>query len=204
MLGDVSRGTETKAPLVIAGAAAVGGLAYFATRGSKPATTLPAPTGLRVVSTTSDGGVISWDPTPGAVKYVPYVGTIKLGAVRTTTATLTGIHNGPHPITIVAVDVHGGVSPASAPVTLTVPLLAVPTGLAVSAITASDFTVSWAAVPMATSYTAYLDGVPGSPLTTTAVVISGLTTKTHHRVQIQASDGTNRSNLSLPVTVTTL
>ncbi|CAM5679306.1 hypothetical protein GCM10010222_19340 [Streptomyces tanashiensis] len=81
---------------------------------------LPAPTGLAVVSTADTRVSLSWNAVPGAASYEVYRAGTKVGGTASTAYTDTGLATGTaYGYTVAAVDASGAVGAVSASVTAT-------------------------------------------------------------------------------------
>lgn len=89
----------------------------------------------------------------------------------------------------------GGEEPPAVP--------APPTGLAAGATTASSVALSWNAVPGATGYTVYRDGVRATTSTTAAATVTGLTADTAYQFSVSATNAAGESVKSAAVTART-
>ncbi|WP_157519421.1 fibronectin type III domain-containing protein [Modestobacter sp. Leaf380] len=167
----------------------------------------PAP--VDVVATPGERrATVSWAP-PTAVDVVEHR-VLRDGVVvatsQGTSVLLTGLEPTAVTFTVVAVDGHGNVSPASAAVTVTphdTTAPAAPTGVAGRAGDATA-TVSWQPVGDAdlASYRVLQDGVVVATVTGTTATVSGLVNGTPYRFTVVAVDGTgNASAESVAVTV---
>ncbi|MEW2167292.1 glycoside hydrolase family 18 protein [Streptomyces sp. NPDC007084] len=78
-----------------------------------------------------------------------------------------------------------------------------PTGLKTGTVTASSVALSWTAVPGATGYAVYRDGVRVQTATATSATVSGLTASTAYSFQVTATNDTGESAKSATVTATT-
>lgn len=83
------------------------------------------------------------------------------------------------------------------------PIIAVPTGLAISAQTVSTLTISWLAVADATLYVLYRDGIQIASGSSLNVVDTGLLEGTKYSYNVRAFSGSLYSDLSLTVVGTT-
>jgi chitinase len=99
-------------------------------------------------------------------------------------------------VTVTGPDGGGGGDPSP-----TVP--AAPAGLAVTGTTSSSVSLAWNAVPGATGYTVYRDGVKATTATGTSVTVTGLSPATSHTFQVTASNAAGESAKSAAVTATT-
>lgn len=159
-----------------------------------------APTGLKVVSTTTTAVTLSWNKVDGADSYRVYRSgaTTNVGSTDggNTTITVSGLQPNTEYSFQVAADSMGDVpGPKSSAVkgkTKSVSLKA-PTGVRVSSIAATAATVSWSKVSGATSYRVYLNnqlrGTADGGLST--LRITGLAKKTRYSVTV-AADTTNQ------------
>ncbi len=84
-----------------------------------------------------------------------------------------------------------------------VPVIAIPVGLAISAIKVSSLTISWLAVADATLYVLYRDGVQIASGSSLNVVDTGLLEGTKYSYNVRAFSGSLYSDLSLTVVGTT-
>ncbi|MFJ8739385.1 fibronectin type III domain-containing protein [Embleya sp. NPDC127516] len=80
---------------------------------------------------------------------------------------------------------------------------AVPTGLAAGTPTASSVPLSWTAVPGATGYKVYRDGVLAQTVTGTSATVTGLTQATTYGFQVSATNSAGESAKSATVSATT-
>ncbi|MFC3351415.1 chitinase [Streptomyces echinoruber] len=99
-------------------------------------------------------------------------------------------------VTVTGPDGGGGGDPSP-----TVP--AAPAGLAVTGTTSSSVSLTWNAVPGATGYTVYRDGVQATTATGTSATVTGLPPATTHTFQVTASNAAGESAKSAAVTATT-
>ncbi|MFJ3905912.1 chitinase [Streptomyces sp. NPDC090025] len=89
--------------------------------------------------------------------------------------------------------------PGGAPVQIP----ATPTGLAAGNVTSSAVTLNWPAVPGATSYRIYRDGVLIATVSGNTYTATGLTAATAYRFEVSAANSAGESAKSAPVTATT-
>ncbi|MFG2996165.1 chitinase [Streptomyces sp. NPDC048340] len=80
---------------------------------------------------------------------------------------------------------------------------ATPTGLTGHAVSSTSVSLSWSAVPGATSYTVHRDGAAPLSVTAASAAVSGLTASTAYAFQVSAVNAAGESPRSAPVTVTT-
>ncbi|MEU9232730.1 glycoside hydrolase family 18 protein [Streptomyces subrutilus] len=80
---------------------------------------------------------------------------------------------------------------------------AAPTGLSASATSSSSVSLSWSAVPGATSYTVHRDGAAPLSVTSAAASVTGLAASTAYTFQVSAVNAAGESPRSAPVSVTT-
>ncbi|MGW1991545.1 fibronectin type III domain-containing protein [Embleya sp. NPDC001921] len=80
---------------------------------------------------------------------------------------------------------------------------AVPAGLAAGTPTASSVPLSWTAVPGATGYKVYRDGVLAQTVTGTSATVTGLTQATTYSFQVSATNSAGESAKSAAVSATT-
>ncbi|MBT2542956.1 glycoside hydrolase family 18 protein [Streptomyces sp. ISL-44] len=80
---------------------------------------------------------------------------------------------------------------------------AAPTGLTASATSSTSVSLSWAAVPGATSYTVHRDGAAPLSVTSAAASVTGLAASTAYTFQVSAVNAAGASPKSAPVSVTT-
>jgi chitodextrinase len=171
-----------------------------------------APTGLRVVSTTTTSVVLAWNAVAGAQSYRAYRSgaSTNVGSVDApnTSLTVSGLQPNTEYSFQVAADSMGAVpGPKSAavkgktkPVTLKAPTIRV------GSVAATAATVSWTKVSGATSYRVYVNNGPHGTADggLSSYRITGLHKKTKYRVTVRA-DTTNQAAgpESKPVTFTT-
>lgn len=172
-----------------------------------------APTGLKVVSSTTTAVTLSWNKVDGADSYRVYRSGASTNVGSTdggnTTVTISGLQPNTEYSFQVAADSIGDVpGPKSAAVkgkTKAVSLKA-PTGVKASSIAATAATISWSKVSGATSYRVYLNGnlrgTADGGLSTLRV--TGLSKKTRYSVTV-AADTTNQppGPKSKPISFTT-
>jgi hypothetical protein len=163
-------------------------------------TTAPAaPIGLYQTQISSDMVSFGWEASAGATSYQVYRDGVPYGVEQEeVTVDVNGlISNVNYNFTVVAKNSHGNSFASTALTLLT--LLNTPSGLGVSGITASGFTVSWGSVTGATSYEVYgANGVKTA--VTNSLVISALEGNTSYNLTIKAlrSENGNFSLESLP------
>ncbi|GAA3390249.1 glycoside hydrolase family 18 protein [Streptomyces roseoviridis] len=80
---------------------------------------------------------------------------------------------------------------------------ATPTGLTAGSPAATSVTLTWPAVPGATSYRVHKDGLPLATVTTPAYTATGLSPATAYTFQVSAANSAGESAKSTPLTVTT-
>ncbi|MFB6613527.1 chitinase [Streptomyces sp. NPDC056367] len=80
---------------------------------------------------------------------------------------------------------------------------AVPTGLSASATSSSAISLSWTAVPGATSYTVYRDGAAPLSVTAPSATVTGLAASTTYTFRVGAVNAAGESARSAPVSATT-
>jgi len=155
-----------------------------------PEPPVPAvPCGL--VATPGDGQVtVSWGAVSGATGYVVDVNGVSVGAVTSTSDTVTGLTDGTSYSFTVAATNGGGSSAQSGAVTATPepPVPAVPTGVVA---TAGDgqVVVSWGAVSGAAGYVVYVNGSPLGTFLSTSDTVTGLTDGTMYSFTVAATNG---------------
>jgi hypothetical protein len=84
------------------------------------------------------------------------------------------------------------------------PIISIPNGLNVSATSDTVLTISWLAVPSATLYALYRDGVQIASTGSLNIIDSGLIQLTKYSYNVKAFSGSLYSDLSLTVVGTTL
>jgi chitodextrinase len=171
-----------------------------------------APTGLKVVSTTTTTAVLSWNAVAGAQSYRAYRSgastAVGVTDAPNTTVTVSGLQpNTEYSFQVAADSIGDTPGPKSSSVkgkTKAVSLKA-PT-IKVSSIAATAATVSWSKVSGATSYRIYVNGVPHGTADggLSSYRITALKKKTRYKVTVRA-DTTNQPTgpESKPVTFTT-
>ncbi|MFJ9156844.1 chitinase [Streptomyces griseoviridis] len=80
---------------------------------------------------------------------------------------------------------------------------AAPTGLRTGTVTSTSVALSWTAVPGATGYAVYRDGVKTQTAGGTSATVTGLTAATAYSFQVTATNDTGESARSATVTATT-
>ena len=167
-------------------------------------TLIGVPTGLTVSSVTQTSATLSWAAATGATSYNVYKNGIKFSSLVTnTSAPITGLTVGTtYSFTVSAVNSGGEGAQSSALSVTTLP--AVPTAIAVSAVTQTTATLSWAAVTGATSYNVYENGnIYSSLVTNTSLPLTGLTASTTYSFTLSAVNAGGASAQSTALSVTT-
>jgi hypothetical protein len=171
-----------------------------------------APTGVKVVSTTTTTAVLSWTAVAGAQSYRAYRSGASTNVGTTdapnTTMTISGLQpNTEYAFQIAADSMGDSPGPKSAVVkgkTKAVALKA--PSIRVSSVAATAATVSWGKVAGATSYRVFVNGTPHGTADggLSSYRITRLSKKTRYRVTVRA-DTTNQPTgpESKPVTFTT-
>jgi len=160
-----------------------------------------APTGVKVVSTTTTSVVLSWSPVAGAQSYRAYrsgastnVGSTDAG---NTSITITGLQpNTEYSFQVAADSLGGAPGPKSAAVKgKTKPVSLGRPSIKVSSIAATAATVSWSKVAGATSYRVFVNGTPHGTADggLSSYRITRLSKKTKYSVTVRA-DTTNQPN----------
>ncbi|MEU9253349.1 glycoside hydrolase family 18 protein [Streptomyces sp. NPDC048270] len=80
---------------------------------------------------------------------------------------------------------------------------AAPTGLSASATSSTSVSLSWSAVPGASSYTVHRDGAAPQSATSAAASVTGLAASTTYTFRVSAVNAAGESPKSAPVSVTT-
>lgn len=148
-------------------------------------------------SGTGTSDVSAWTQTPGAWKQLTT--SFRTGPSTTSVTVYThGWYGQPahftDDLTLVGPD-PGGPGQPQPP--------AAPTGLTASATSSTSVSLSWAAVPGATSYTVHRDGAAPLSVTSAAASVTGLAASTTYTFQVSAVNAAGASPKSAPVTVTT-
>lgn len=154
-----------------------------------------APTGLAVTATTNVSVSLSWAAVSGATGYHVYRGGTKVTASPVTATSYTDgglAASTTYSYTVRAVNA-AGEGPASGAVSATTaatppPGPAAPTGLAVTSVTDTSVSLSWAAVSGATGYHVYRGGVKvtSSPVGGTSYTNTGLAASTTYSYTVSA------------------
>lgn len=210
---DKSEASIARAALAAAGQPPVNGpfsVLESATAGDGT-TTLPAPTGLKVVSTTTTTAVLSWNAVAGAGLYRVYRSGASTNVGATDAAnhsiTVSGLSPNTEYSFQVAADTtteKPGTKSAAVKGKTKAVSLTKPTGLKASAITKSSFRVTCSPVKGATYYRWIIDGHAVQPTDQPYKDFTGLKSNSSHRVQVYA-DTTNQTPgpHSSPLTVKT-
>ncbi|RJF97563.1 fibronectin type III domain-containing protein [Noviherbaspirillum saxi] len=173
---------------------------------------LPKPTGLVATGATDSAISLQWNAVSGAAGYNVYrMGTKVNGSTVTGTSyTDSGLLSGTsYTYTVKAVTSTGAAGPESDPVSASTtgnpPPLATPTGLAVTATTASSASLSWSTSSGAAGYNVYRNGVKvtASPVAATSYTDSGLAASTTYSYAVSATSSGRESALSASVNATT-
>ncbi|MCX5011414.1 glycoside hydrolase family 18 protein [Streptomyces sp. NBC_00555] len=148
-------------------------------------------------SGTGTTDVSAWTQTPGAWKQLTT--SFRTGPSTTSVTVYThGWYGQPahftDDLTLVGPD-PGGPGQPQPP--------AAPTGLTASATSSTSVSLSWAAVPGATSYTVHRDGAASLSVTSAAASVTGLAASTTYTFQVSAVNAAGASPKSAPVSVTT-
>ncbi|UUU44536.1 glycoside hydrolase family 18 protein [Streptomyces sp. NBC_00162] len=148
-------------------------------------------------SGTGTTDVSAWTQTPGAWKQLTT--SFRTGPSTTSVTVYThGWYGQPahftDDLTLVGPD-PGGPGQPQPP--------AAPTGLTASATSSTSVSLSWAAVPGATSYTVHRDGAAPLSVTSAAASVTGLAASTAYTFQVSAVNAAGASPKSAPVSVTT-
>ncbi|WP_346011819.1 glycosyl hydrolase family 18 protein [Streptomyces sp. SID3343] len=166
------------------------------------------PTGLAAGAPTSSSVPLSWNAVPGATGYNVYRDGVFAQSVAGTSATVSGLTASTAYSFQVSATNSAGESPKSATVTATTTgggtqIPGTPTGLAAGAPTSSSVPLSWNAVPGATGYNVYRNGVFAQAATGTSATVTGLTASTAYSFQVSATNSAGESPKSATVTATT-
>ncbi|MGT2530734.1 chitinase [Streptomyces nojiriensis] len=148
-------------------------------------------------SGTGTTDVSTWTQTPGAWKQLTT--TFRTGPSTTSVTVYThGWYGQPahftDDLTLVGPDPGGTGQPG---------IPAAPTGLTASAGSSSAISLSWTAVPGATSYTVHRDGAAPLSVTTASATVTGLAASTTYTFQVSAANAAGESPKSAPVSATT-
>jgi poly(3-hydroxybutyrate) depolymerase/chitodextrinase len=173
---------------------------------------LPKPTGLISTGVTDNSISLKWNAVSGAAGYNVYRMGSKVNSsiVAGTSYTDSGLLSGTsYTYTVKAVTSTGAEGPGSDAVSASTtgnpPPLATPTGLAVTATTASSASLSWAATSGAAGYNVYRNGVKvtATPVAATSHTDSGLAASTTYSFAVSATSSGRESALSASVSATT-
>ncbi|NRQ40649.1 carbohydrate-binding protein [Nonomuraea sp. NN258] len=170
---------------------------------------VPGKPGAPAATTTNTSIALTWGASSGTVTgYRVYEGTAVKATVTGTSATISGLGTcESHTYTVKAYN-SAGESAASDAVSATttgcgtgLPGKAGP--IAVSAQTSTSVSLTWPAVPNATSYKVYRDNALVATVTSPSITISGLTACTSYAFKVIASNANGDGPASDPVSLTT-
>lgn len=181
--------------------------------------TLPAPTGLHWVSSTTSSIQVQWDAYNPPVTLTGYQLTISGPGITTGTAiaytgtqhTFTAAANGIQPneyydVAVQGVPTGGTASPYSDPIQVysgTLPVPEVPQNIRGTARTNTSISIEWDPSADATSYETYLNGNPVEVTTSTFAIFSGLSPETSYNIQVRSANLQQESALSPVVVLST-
>lgn len=150
-----------------------------------------APTGLKVVSTTSTSVTLSWGSVAGATSYQIYRSGASgnVGTSNSPTFTVSGLQPATsYSFQVAATSMSDAPGPKSSTVTVKTAgvTLKAPTGVKVSSVTKTTATVSWTKVANAQYYRIYVNGKPRGSADggLSSYRITGLSGKTRYYVQV--------------------
>ncbi|WUF72557.1 glycoside hydrolase family 18 protein [Streptomyces nojiriensis] len=148
-------------------------------------------------SGTGTTDVSTWTQTPGAWKQLTT--SFRTGPSTTAVTVYThGWYGQPahltDDLTLVGPDPGGPGGPQ---------LPAAPTGLTASATSSTSVSLSWSAVPGATSYTVHRDGAAPLSVTSASAAVTGLTAATTYTFRVSAVNAAGTSPQSAPASATT-
>lgn len=183
---------------------------------SSGSTDLQAPTNVATSGITSNSATVSWSQVANATSYEVDYSTNGTNwttlTANSTSQNLTGLSAS----TLYQVRVRARNSSSTSSysstvsftTTSTTPDLTAPVNLSASGITTNSFTVSWSAVPNATSYIAEIKPASGANWTaytasTTSQSFTGLAEATQYQVRVAAVNSQSQSAYSAILTVTT-
>lgn len=195
---DKNEATIARAALAAAGQPPVSGPFSVIEEATATSATLAAPTGLRVVSTTSTSVTLAWNAVAGAGYYRGYrsgastnVGSTDAGNL---TMTITGLSpNTSYQFQVAADTTTGKPGPKSAAVTgkTAAVKLAKPGGLKSSAVTRTSFRVTCGKVTGAQYYRWYINSTPYGPSDQPYRDFLGMKPNTTYKITV-AADTTNQ------------
>jgi hypothetical protein len=199
----------------VATTCASGTSAYTASTNFTTLTPCGVPTNVAVSGITTTGATITWTAVSGATSYtVRYriVGAASWSSTTVTTNTkvFTSITSSANYEVQVRSVCASGTSAYTASVTFTtLTPCGVPTGVAVSGVTATSATVNWTAVSGATAYTVRYRIVGAASWTsatsiTNTLALSGLTSGSNYEVQVSNTCGSGVSAYTASANFTTL
>src|SRR3954468_4558074 len=182
-----------QAAIAIAGYPPVG--SHVIVPGGNTAITV-APTGLKVVSTTSSTVTLSYNAVAGAGYYRVYRSgaSTNVGGTDGTTVTVSGLQpNTSYSFSVAADTTSGAPGPKSAAVTgkTKAVSLAKPTGLKATAVTKNSVTLTCSKVAGAQYYHWYLGGTPRGASDGPTYTISGLSPKKKYTFYVAADTTSN-------------
>lgn len=162
-----------------------------------------APTGIAVRSVLEDAFTVTWNATPGAVRYKVYEGSKLVITKASTFYAATGKKPATKygPIVVSGVSAAGVEGPKSLPIFVTTmgnpPInsakpLAAPGNIRATDVTTTQIDIVWNHVPGAARYDFWVDGKRKAYTPNTYYTVSGLRKNTSHRFQVRAIDASGK------------
>jgi hypothetical protein len=172
---------------------------------------IAAPTGLQVTGTTDNSVSLSWSQVSTANGYNIYRNGVKVNSasVVVTTFTDNNLNSGStYTYFVKALSTSGAESTSSdsviARTTGTPPAIQIPNGLAAIDITSNSITLTWQAAAGAETYRIYRDGIKIADLNLISYKDTSLQSGTQYKYQVTSVQGSQESDKSNELSVTTL
>ena len=163
-----------------------------------------APAFVVAKNISANGFILSWNAVPDATSYNIYADGVLAANSLTSVYTFTGLAVGKSASYTVRALFGKSETVDSTPVVVSTLVIAPPTDLISKNIGETSFTLSWTAVPDATLYNIYADGVLVDTSTVTSDTLTGLSVGSTAIYTVRGVVGKYITSNSLPIKVTTL